>query len=192
MNTTRPFHLAFPVDDLEAARAFCKPSASDFEHPAPAAFAGAQLQLDCSLGDQQYLSLRGYLVEQQGGEVISPENKLVPGLGQLDFAVANDWSETKESVDNTSPHYGVHRHSRLSIAYGYSAAQRWTPEPSTYKLWSLVRPIYPGPVWAMVVVAPPGEVSLKKASQVFEEIAASVTRAAISVKPSKDQAPASP
>jgi len=40
------------------------------------------------------------------------------------------------------------------VAYGYYAAQKWTAEPSIFKLRSLTRPLYPGPVWAMIVIGP--------------------------------------
>lgn len=120
-------------------------------HPAPANFAGAQYSLDCALGNQLYLSLRGYVRETQGSEVVNPANELLPGLGQLDFVVVNAQLETT-TTGNAAP--GLFASSQVQVAYGYYAAQQWTAKPAVFKFRSLLRPLYPGPAWALIVIGP--------------------------------------
>ena len=161
--------MAIGQDQLNAAQSLCLQDSAlaVSPHPAPASFAGAELSLDCALGNRQYLSLRGYLQETQDREIINAANELVPGLGQLDFGVANAWSTAKKATakksaakrssraQNDAP--GVFIGPQIKVAYGYYAARRWTAVPSVFKFRSLSRPIYPGPVWALVIVGPTGD-----------------------------------
>jgi len=161
---------------LAAARTLCqKESASAVDqHPAPASFSGAQLSLDCALGQRHYVSLRGYLSEAQGREVVNPDNQLLPGLGQLDFAVANAWSEANSTEQQTAAP-GVFVGPQISAAYGYYAAQQWTAVPEVFKLRSLTRPLYPGPVWALVVIGPTDNSKLESYFQAVTDVMQSAT-----------------
>ncbi len=154
---------------LDAAQKLCLDETllGSRPHPAPANFSGAQYILDCAVSDQHYLSLRGYVRETQAREVINPENELLPGLGQLDFVVVNaqpkdeDSNDGKLSGDANKEAPGLFAASQVTVAYGYYAAQEWTARPSVFKLRSLMRPLYPGPVWALVVIGPANDKELE-------------------------------
>lgn len=162
---------------LAALKAHCLPATAG-AHPAPANFPGATLTLDCALGQGRYLSVRGYLQERQESEIINEVNQLVPGLGQLDFSVANAWSKAQALSDDGAP--GTFHGPQLSLAYSYYAARRFSPTPSVFKLRSLTRPLYPGPVWALVLTAPAKDPGLIAA---FSEIQSSLTRAQVPTSP---------
>lgn|GEM_PF-6263831 len=154
---------------LAAVQALCDREASSNvstdPHPAPANFAGAQYSLDCALGNRQYLSLRGYIRETQANEVINPANELLPGLGQLDFVVVNSAldNNTDLTVGSANAAPGLFASAQVKVAYGYYAAHRWTAVPSVFKLHSLMRPLYQGPAWALVVIGPAEDKNLETA-----------------------------
>ena len=147
-------------------------------HPAPANFPGATLALDCAIGEGRYLSARGYLEERQEAEIVNEVNQLAPGLGQLDFSVANAWSQAQALSSDEVP--GTFHSAQLSLAYSYYAAQDFSPTPSVFKLRSLARPLYPGPVWALIVTAPAQDPGLIAA---FSDVKTSFTRAQVPTSP---------
>ncbi|MEM7217596.1 MAG: exosortase/archaeosortase family protein [Pseudomonadota bacterium] len=126
------------ASQVAAVRELCV----DSQHPLPATFVSAPLVLDCRLGDDLWLSLRGYLVERQGAELINPANRFLPGLAMDDYVVTQAGGDAAPVVVASDG---------MRVAFGYLTGGRWTGSAARFKLASLWRPFRPGPVLALIL-----------------------------------------